>query len=271
MRLEQRRALEAFDAALARHPRGGPAEGRLVVAQPQPGGLRPTMERALRTYMKPEDYVAWRQQQVARPVATAGKTFVAKDAVITACVCPMPETSALLGIAAHELIETAHLAAQRRAGARPLEAHEINGTTLADEYIADRLRIELATELGWPRSSLDTNVGLVSQTNDIEALLSRPPYDGLPTTEFWQHWMNLARVWAMVSGRADAGGRTEAQELERWADHHLIADGGWQPVRQTLRRLYGPPEPSREPFIAMAVKRVFSPIEAYGGNAWAAS
>jgi hypothetical protein len=267
----QRDSLEAFADALEQHPRRAAADGRLVVAEPHPGGLQPTIQRVLRLYMKPDEYEAWWQQQAGRPVATAGKTFVAQDEVITACVIPHPEISILLGYASHELIEIAHLAAERQEGTRPLEDHEVNGTTIADEYVAERLRIEIATQLGWPRSPLDRDPGLVPQTDDIQGVLSRPPYDGPPTMEFWQHWANLARVWAMVAGRADAGAQEEEQELIRWLGHRLIADQGWQPVRHALQDLYGPPEPDREQFVAGAVRCVWDPVERYGRGAWAAS
>ena len=205
-----------------------------------------------------------------RPVATAGNTFVADDEVVTACVCPIPHAPAMLALCGHELIEIAHVSAERREGARSPEEHEQNGTTLADEYVAERLRIEIALQLRWPRSQLDSSPGFVAQTEDIERVLERPPYDGPPTLEFWQHWVNVARVWAMVAGRADAGAPEEQRELDLWAGHRLVDDNGWAPARQALRDLYTS-RPDRDAFVAAAVARVWDPVEAYGRAAWAAA
>jgi hypothetical protein len=85
----EREALAAFCEELEHHPHGGPVEGRIVIAEQQPGGITATMRRALQMYMKDDEYERWNAAQEGRPVVTGGKTFVADDEVITAVLIPM--------------------------------------------------------------------------------------------------------------------------------------------------------------------------------------
>ena len=263
--------LAAFADLAAEHPWAGEAVGRMVVAKPDPAGLPATMRRALAQWMPRPDFERWEAEQAGRPVATAGKVFTAQDGVPTAVVFPVPaHASVFLATAAHELLELCHRNRTPRNLGRN-DARCAHGGVLADEYVIERVRIEIATELGWQASPVDARTGLVFQTNAVVDLLRRPPFEGVPTNEFWQHWVNIARVWAMTSGRADAGAGAESDDLIAWGDHPLIADAGWSPARESLRMLYGQPELARDSFVDIATARIWDPIEMYGRRAWAQS
>lgn len=266
--------VDAFVAELDRHPHGGTVDGRLVVAEAHPGGLKPTMQRELAKRMRDDEFENWKEAQQGRPVAAAGKVFVADDEVVTSVVCPLPGMQIeFLGLVAHELIA---LAQRRRSIQEGWIAPELNsaeqiGSTLFDEYLAERLRVEISTGLGWPEGVLDSDPGLVHQTDDLRQALNEMPSAGEPPLEFWSHWMNIARVWVMVLGRCDGGSGAADVELNRWAQHPLIADDGWSPVRGTLAEMYLAADPIRRHVEARAAERVARPIECYGQSAWVAS
>lgn len=262
--------LRDFCDEATRHPWGVQIEGRLVVAEPHPGGLRPTIERALRQWMTRSEFREWQAQQQGRPVATGAKTFVADDDVVTAVVCAMPDRAMFLGLASHELLEVGHRVREREAGVPfPTEGRSANGVVIADEYVTDRARSEIADRLGWTESVLDREPGLVSQTDGVAAVLRQRPFEGPPSHRFWLHWANLARVWAMVAGRADADVIGASEELDRWRRHELVAHDGWSAVRETLRQLYrrGTTVPRAE-FIERAADGVWDPLETYGRTVW---
>ncbi len=193
------------------------------------------MRTALRRWMPTEAFAEWEARQRGRTVPTGGKTFVAADGVVTALLLPLPDRAMFLGLASHELIECAHLIDQTEAGvAHPEDPRLSNGVVLADEYVTDRARVEIGQPLGWPESVLDKKAGIVEQLDDLEVMLTRPPYEGHPTDSFWMHWVNIARVWAMVAGRADGGATSASSELEAWERHRLTDEPGWGRVRAAL-------------------------------------
>lgn len=264
--------LELFATAAERHSWGGSvAEARLVVA-PNGGSIDATVRPALRRWMPAEAFAEWEAQQHGRPVATGGKTFVAADGVVTAVVMPIGDRAMFLGIATHEVLECAHLVDQIAEGFdHPSDPREANGVVLADEYVTDRARIEIVAALGWPESVLDEKVGIIEQLGDLKAVLGRAPVEGQPTHDFWLHWVNLARVWAMLSGRADAGAASARAQLEAWERQDLVDARRWKQVRASLQGLYTDPGRPRAEFAAAAASQVWDPIEALGREAWAGS
>jgi hypothetical protein len=196
--------------------------------------------------------------------------FVVHDDVITAVVLPVPQKPEFLAIASHEVVELAGRAREIHEGSvePPPNSPAQLGSVLFDEYSADRLRTEIAGVLGWTESALDADPGLVSQTNDMQEAMTAMPAEGPPPTEFWTHWVNVARVWAMVVGRRDGGSETVQVELNRWSQHPLIADQGWSPVRRALADMYDTNNPIRPEVEGEAAQRIWTPIEAYGNEAW---
>jgi hypothetical protein len=265
----RKQSLEQFAAELATHAAAGPVEGRLVVADPDLRGIFETMRGTLAKYMKDDEYESWRDFQNGRPVATGGKTFVADDDVITAVVVPIPQDPEFLGLASHELIEMAHKAQELQEGwIPPQTVEENNGIVMFDEYTNERIRQEIISKLGWSQSKLDQQPGLVSQADDIAQRM--PPQRLNPAgQDFWNFWVHLAQVWAMVIGRRAAGCKYADAELNRWAAHDLIADQGWQPAETACDELYQQlPGLDRDQLVELAAEIVWRPIEQYGRTAW---
>jgi len=224
------------------------------------------MRMGLAKWMKEDDFAAWSAQQLNRPVATGGKTFVADDEVPTAVVFPYGDPWIFLGIASHELLELSRFERERY-GPQPDDVRSMNGMVLADEYVVERARTAITQRLQWPESPIDASPGMVEQTDDLRAVLN-PTRQGRPTVEFWQHWVNIGRVFAMVAGRADGGSTSAAAELAAWAEHAFITDGGWSPIRAALNGLYQQPSLDREVFVDAAARRIWAPLEAYGRAVW---
>jgi len=265
----EKQAIDAFAVELERVV-GYSFSGRLVIAEPHLSGITRTMSNELARWMKDDEYAEWRAQQHNRPVATGGKTFVADDGIVTAVVCPMPNLPAeFLGVSAHELIEICHRVQEERNGRiEPEGVREIHGVVLYDEYAVERIRQSISTALGWTESRLDAEPGLVSQIDDLLHLLPGGRA-GHPPTDFWAHWVNIARVWAMTEGRRAAGSTTAAAELDRCSKHPLIRDKGWKPVSSSLDRIFLELGLHGEVQAERAAKLVWDPIESYGRAAWA--
>lgn len=241
---------------------------RLVVAQPGPD-MRRTIGAALQEWMKPEEFSLWRTQQVGRPVATAGKTFTGRDEVITAVTLPVvADNFDLLGIAFHELVEIAIRIARPDLGEPNTGlARDVNSAVFVDEYFVDRTRVELSIALGFPEGQVDANPDLFEQADDLWTILEVSDRLGNPPDEFWQHWVNIARVWSMVAGRC-AGGRASAcAELERWLTHPMVSLD-WTLLKQQMDTFYGRGTPQQLPFTD-APEVIWDPIERLGRDAWA--
>ena len=108
---------------------------------------------------------------------------------------------------------------------------------MLEDYTAERLRQAISAELGWRESRLDAEPGLVAQVNDLHEAMETLPDEGPPPHEFWVHWVDLARVWSTVAGRAAGGSTSAARELDAWAAHELVVDKGWKPVEEALSAL----------------------------------
>jgi hypothetical protein len=259
----RRKSLEAFCARLASHPHGGRVEGRIVVAQPRPDG----MLKALQMYMRDEEYERWFARLRHRTVVTGGKTFVADDEVVTAVLAPL-EGQALLDLAAHEAIEIAHAVEQRERGfVRPTDPDEADGLTLYDEYRIERARREVSGELGWPEGPIDAVQGLRSV---IEEIASRMPARRLdpPGLDFFGAWLEMAQSCVMTFGRASGGSQSATEDVQRWKEHALIADEGWQPVQRSLDDLYAQPGLGLDELAPATATVVRRPILGYGRDAW---
>ena len=264
-----RTSLDQFASELEQHRLGGPLEGRLVVAEQDLRGLQETMAGALAKWMKEDEYDRWVDQQRGRPVTTGGKVFIADDEVITAVVFPIDRDPEFLGIASHELVELADKVKERDEGWIPPEdVRKQDGLVLFDEYRNDRVRLEIATKLGWPESQVDREPGLVSQTEEIVQAMpaQRQPS---PPSEFWLYWLNLARVWAMVAGRRGGGSASAAAELGRWSQHPLVADQGWQAIESACDDLYDQDGLTRDQLAEMSAARIYDRVIAHGKAAWA--
>lgn len=171
-------------------------------------------------------------------------------------------------LAAHELIEMAELLRQRRdQWVRPDDPDEADGIVLFDEYCNERLRQEIRDQLGWPEGRLDASPGLVSMTNDIAGRMPESRLDP-PPPEFWPAWLDMAQVWAMVSGRGAAGSASAQCELTAWARHNLVADQGWSPIAAAMYGFYQQPGLDRDQLARQAAVGVRAPIIAYGRRAW---
>lgn len=259
----QQESLETFCVRLEKHPHGGRAEGRIVIAQPRPDG----MLKALQMYMQDQEYARWFARLQHRTGVTGGKTFVADDEVVTAVLAPL-EGQALLDLAAHEAIEIAHAVEQKESGfVRPTDPDEADGLTLYDEYRIERTRREITKELNWPEGPMDAVQGLRSV---IEEIASRMPASRLdpPGLDFYGAWLEMAQSCVMTFGRAAGGSQSAAEDVERWKEHPLIADVGWQPVQQSLGDLYAQPSLGPAELAPATASVIRRPIIGYGRDAW---
>lgn len=259
----QQESLNSFCERLACHPQGGQVEGRMVVAQPSSGG----MLKVLQMYMRDEEYEPWFARLRHRTVVTGGKTFVADDEVITAVLAPL-EGQALLDLAAHEAIEIAHAAEHRESGfVRPADPDEADGLTLYDEYRIERARREISRELGWVEGPIDAVQGLRSV---VEEIASRMPARRLdpPGLDFFGAWLEMAQSCVMTFGRASGGSQSATEDVQRWKEHALIADEGWQPVQQSLHDLYAQPGLGLDELAPVTASVIRRPILGYGRGAW---
>lgn len=260
---DQREALEVFCAEVQKHPQGGRVEGRIVLAEDEPDGFI----QALRIYMDTKEFEGWLARRRGRTGITGGKTFLSEDEVITAVLAPMQGPD-LLDLAAHEVIEMAHAVEQRQTNfLRPVNPDEADGLTLYDEYRVERVRLEISSTLGWLEGVAD---GVKALRAAAEEIASRMPSRRLdpPPPDFFLAWLEMARAWTMACGRADAGSNPAREDLEEWASHRLVADGGWEPVRRSLGELFRQTALRLEeipPFAASVIRR---PILDYGRTSW---
>jgi hypothetical protein len=251
--------LERFADALAAHPRGYPIEGRMVIVTGSDG-------RELKQWMKPDAYAEWYEKAKQQPHIASGKTFVAHDGMITAVVSRFAESADQLVLCSHELIEMADLGRLEDQGwGYPGDSRELLGVVLADEYATERLREEIAHQLGWPFADTNDEMALVRLTDQIQEAMPTPRYDP-PADDFWAHWQTLARMWSMACARRLTSAKAE-EALASWSKHPII-DGSWAPVERALAELYDLPTLDRDELVEIAAKRIWDPIEQYGREAW---
>ena len=220
--------------------------------------------------MKPEDFTRWNAAHVGSTVAVAGKTFVADDERVTAVIFPMPpnQHQEFIDIAAHEVVEMARLIrAREQRWAWPDDPDEADGLVLFDEYRNERIREEIRQRLGWPEGRVDAEPDLISMIDDIEDRLPPDRHEDAPL-EFFKAWLELARVWAMLAGRAAVGSTSANRALEAWAGHDFIADGGWLPIAATLDGFYRQPEIDQDHLARAAGAGIRAPIIEYARAVW---
>jgi len=257
---EVRLELERFAHDLASHERGYPIDGRMVVVSDSDG-------RELKRWMKPDAYDKWYEIATQQPVVASGKTFVAQDGVITAVVSRFDEPGDQLVLCSHELIEMADLRRHEDEGwIYPEGGRDLLGLIFADEYATERLREEIAKQLGWPFCDTHDEMALIRFADEIQNAMPAPRYDP-PADDFWAHWQTLARMWSMTCARRLTSPNAEDAFLA-WAKHPMIEDDGWAPVERALRELYDRSDLRRDALVELAAKRIWDPIENYGREAW---
>jgi hypothetical protein len=239
--------IDAFLAVLKTHPWGGPSFERLVIVTDE------TFPDALRCWMTSKRYSEWVAGYAGGRIhATGAIHFTAYDGLRTAVVMPLAIREAFMFFVAHEAVEAA-LSARAHAG-RYRERTNTNlglAHILWIEYVVERARREITAELGWPRSKFDSQ----AVSHEIRTL-----HDELPKLLRWavanearpkrlhQRWFELARVYAMTLGRADAGDEEERVELQRLRTEVLGAQTSrtWDAVDGALRGVFTDPSAAPE-------------------------
>lgn len=240
--------LVAFAGRLKAAPWGGGGYERLVVANASKG-LRADMSQSLRVWMKPSEYQEWqRGHEGGRIGATGAKTFIAHDGLRTAAVLPLPDRWDFLMFACHEMVEAA---LDRRHEQEGHEFREMTHTSLAHvlwtEYAVERTRRTIATDLGWGFGGIE-NGHIVEQMQEIEAelpsLIRWAVEHDEPPQRIFQHWYEMARVYAMTLGRADVDCPADEEQLRRFRSLPLVLESmaGWNALDAALRAAYGCPE-----------------------------
>jgi hypothetical protein len=141
------RDLSTFAAALAKHPWGGSGLERLVVGD---------VDASLREWLPQAEYEDWRATQGVRSVVTGGKSFVAHDGRRTAVVPALTDQLLFLHLPAHEMVEAALNARQDAEGYEFVDSTHWGASHVVwTEYVVERTRRGITTQLGWGRSALD--------------------------------------------------------------------------------------------------------------------
>ena len=110
-----------------------------------------------------------REKAKQQPIVASGKTFVAHDGVVTAVVSRFDQPGDQLVLCSHELIEMADLGRHRKEGwSLPKDGRELLGVIFADEYATERLREEIAHQLGWPFADTHDEMALVDLADQIQ-------------------------------------------------------------------------------------------------------
>lgn len=220
----------------------------------------------LKQWMKPDAFAEWLQVAKQQPIVASGKTFVAHDGVITGVVSRY-EPDELAVLSSHELIEMADLRRHEdEAWIYPEEPRELLGVIFADEYCTERLREEIAEQLGWQFANVHDEMALVRLADQIQLAMPTPRYDP-PWNDFWAHWQTLAKLWSLTCGRRRTSPKAD-QALQAWSQHAIIADKGWAPVERAFEELYDQPHLERGRFVEISAERIWDPIERYGREAW---
>jgi hypothetical protein len=231
--------LVLFAARLESASWGGVGYERLVIGD---------IDEGPRTWMPPAGYQEWRAGHAGGRIgATGAKAFVADDGVRTAVVLPLDKRWDFLMFACHEMVE---VALDRR---QELEGHlfeEMTHTSLAHvlwtEYVVERTRRTIASELGWGFGEIE-NGHIVEQMQDIEAelpdLIQWAVQNDEPPQRITQHWYEMARVYSMALGRADAGCPADGEQLQRFVALPLSLESasGWHVLDKSLREAYERP------------------------------
>jgi hypothetical protein len=231
--------LVAFGEELKRSPWGGDGYDRLLIGD---------INSSLRDWMLPAEYREWQAGHAGgRIAATGAKAFVAKDGLRTAAVLPLNERFSFLMFACHEMVEAA---LDRRHEAEGHEFNEQTHTSLAHvlwtEYAVERTRRTIADSLNWGFGQVERGF-VVEQMKDIErelpGLIQWAVEHNEPPQRLYQLWYEMARVFAMTLGRADAGLAEAKEEVDRFMDRPLIAESvqGWEAFESALRSTYDDP------------------------------
>jgi hypothetical protein len=200
--------LAAYASALAGHPWGGTSLKRLVIGE---------VDASLREWMPAERYERWRAAQSVRSVITGAIAFVAKDGLRTAVVPPFKERLLFLHFPGHEMVEAVLDERQEAEGYEFVDGtHWGAAHVVWTEYVVERTRRRICNELGWGYSALD-NGGLPEHVREfetnLEVLVKWAAEHGADPMESHQHFFELARVYAMSRGRADAGSPTDEEQF----------------------------------------------------------
>jgi hypothetical protein len=127
------------------------------------------------------------------------------------------------------------------------QTHTSLAHVLWTEYVVERTRQRLFETLQLPASPLH-GVGLASQMDDFAQSLPRLAREaarrGALPTVIVQHWYELARVYVMSAGRADAGSAVDEQDLDAFRRHPITVESasGWNAVHRGLRDAFDHPE-----------------------------
>lgn len=206
----------------------------------------------MRAYMPAERFAGWRTSQSNRSVTTAAISFRTADGRRAAAVPGEYSREIFLSLAAHEAIEAA-LDVRHDAEGHVFkeQTHTSLAHVLWTEYVVERTRQQLFRTLQLPASPLD-GVGLASQMDDFAQSLPRVAREAARRGAFpaviAQHWYELARVYAMSVGRADAGSVADEQDLEAFRQHRVTVESasGWNAVHSGLRDAFDHPGRSAE-------------------------
>jgi hypothetical protein len=235
--------LAAFAERLKAMPWGGDGYDRLVIGD---------INASLREWMKPAEYKEWQAGHTGgRIAATGAKAFIAHDGLRTAAVLPLSEQFSFLMFACHEMVEAV---LGRRHDAEGHQFKEQTHTSLAHvlwtEYVVERTRRVIANQLDWGYAEVE-NGFVVEQMQDIENelpdLIQWAVQHNEPPQRLFQHWYEMARVYAMTLGRGDAGSPQPQEELRRFKEKPLVTESsaGWGALDQALRDAYDrPTEPA---------------------------
>lgn len=233
--------LLVYYAAMIERPWGGSGIERIVFGD---------MDQSLQAWWTREEYERWHSYQAQRSVAPAGKTIVANDGKQTAIVIPFADPLPFLTLAGHELVEAALAERQANEGYQFVERTQAEAAhVLWTEYVVERTRRSIFNDLGWGASVFEDESPAV-QLQQFEAELPSLAKQAAETwdepPEWFLHFYEVARVYAMSRGRADAGSPADEARFPIFSQCALGADlaNQWRDFDASLAAAFAQPTAS---------------------------
>jgi len=257
--------LRQFARALAQHPWGGSALEVLAI------GDVPVL---LRELMPPARYQQWASERARRYAVTGAISFTDARGRSAAVIPSLNDGAMTLHFAGHEMIEAAIEARHQAEGHVWADGtHTGVAHVLWTEYVVERTRETLFRELEMPDSPL-AHGDLAADAAGVEAALPDLIDEAVRTSSappwLFQRWFEMARLYAMSCGRADAGSLAEAAELEAFRKCRIIVECGnaWNEFDEALRDVYDRPSDAATTHDALLKQDGWQPLFDGLGDVW---
>ena len=231
--------LDKYLLALEAHVWGGPGFERLVVTT--------DMKADLALWMPRPRYTEWVAGYASglRQGITGAIHFLAKDGLRTAVV-PWYDRPMFLALSSHEAVEACLEARGTQRGYEP-DSEVLGGHVLWSEYVCERTRHEVWLGLGGTASSLFDESYIANLAadfmRDLPGLIGEAVQRNAVPDVLMPRWYELARSFAMATGRADAELELAKRDVAGFLLSSLVREKpeAWANFRGALRAVYAAP------------------------------